>query len=187
MEKITSFLQKWLWLIALILFALLAVFAISMATPTAVCSSYGGPEPGVTTFYQAYQSANDALLILGACSIVITFLFKGLRSSIRPIYYLGNFVSCAAVGIMGIASGVTTLVATSRYQAGYATLPIDAMNQYWLDHGSNVTIEKSPAIFPLGYVLSVCLVLAGVAAFVLFALKLIARIRYEKSRKGEAE
>ena len=88
---------------------------------------------------------------------------------------------------MGIASGVTTLVATSRYQAGYATLPIDAMNQYWLDPGSNVTIEKSPAICPLGYVLSVCLVLAGVAAFVLFALKLIARIRYEKSRKGEAE
>ena len=71
MEKITSFLQKWLWLIALILFALLAVFAISMATPTAVCASYGGPEPGVTTFYQTYQSANDALLILGACSIVI--------------------------------------------------------------------------------------------------------------------
>ena len=50
-----------------------------------------------------------------------------------------------------------------------------------------MTIEKSPAIFPLGYILSVCLVLAGVAAFVLFALKLIARIRYEKSRKGEAE
>lgn len=182
MKKLQSITQKYLGIVSLISFLLLAVFAIGMATPAANCVTYS-PDESITKFYSNFQGSNDAILILAIAGLLISGSFTLFRSGKRKIYYIGNFITTGLLIAILIGSAAYGIVAIAKYQSSYMALPFAEMNEYWSSHGSSKSISANTPVFGLGYAICALLLVVCVFAIFLFATKLLERISYEKTRQ----
>ncbi len=179
MKKIASLLQKISGTIGIIVYALMAVYALGMATPAAVCRYYQETE----SFYTPIMPYNNMILILSIIGLLIVAFYFVLRNHLREIYYVSNFVWDGTYIAFTIVSAIYTIIGVSFYQGKYMELPFDAMNEYWSTR-SSYTINPNTPVFILGYLLAVVLLVSIIpVAYVTFT-KVLSRLNYERNKKN---
>ncbi len=179
MKKIASLLQKISGTIGIIVYALMAVYALGMATPTAVCRYYQETE----SFYTPIMPYNNMILILSIIGLLIVAFYFVLRNHLREIYYVSNFVWDGTYIAFTVVSAIYTIIGVSFYQGKYMELPFDAMNEYWSTR-SSYTINPNTPVFILGYLLAVVLLVSIIpVAYVTFT-KVLSRLNYERNKKN---
>ncbi|MDO5330440.1 MAG: hypothetical protein Q4F15_03300 [Bacillota bacterium] len=163
MNKLCEFFKKYDGIIGTVVFALLAVYGLCMATPAANCLYY----QDTLDFYDQIMPGNDLIIYLSIFGIVWSVIYTTLRNQIRKVYYISNFVWHGVYAVFAIVAGILALTAIVNYQTLYLQLPFDAMNEYWSSHDSSYTISAGTPVFALGYVLCVVIILSAVpVAFV---------------------
>ncbi len=179
MKKIASLLQKISGTIGIIVYALMAVYALGMATPAAVCRYYQETE----SFYTPIMPYNNMILILSIIGLLIVAFYFVLRNHLREIYYVSNFVWDGTYIAFTVVSAIYTIIGVSFYQGKYMELPFDAMNEYWSTR-SSYTINPNTPVFILGYLLAVVLLVSIIpVAYVTFT-KVLSRLNYERNKKN---
>lgn len=179
MKKIASLFQKISGTIGIIVYALMAVYALGMATPAAVCRYYQETE----SFYTPIMPYNNMILILSIIGLLIVAFYFVLRNHLREIYYVSNFVWDGTYIAFTVVSAIYTIIGVSFYQGKYMELPFDAMNEYWSTR-SSYTINPNTPIFILGYLLAVVLLVSIIpVAYVTFT-KVLSRLNYERNKKN---
>jgi hypothetical protein len=147
MKKLCEMLQKFNGIIAIVVFAALAIFALAMATPAANLRGYADTED----FYKAIQPWNDGILYFAIAGIVLACLYSVLRNNVRKIFYISNFVWTILYCLVGLGGGIYAIVGISLYQKSYLALPLESINQYWADHYLDTSVSRSTPVFALGY------------------------------------
>lgn len=179
MKKIASLFQKISGTIGIIVYALMAVYALGMATPAAVCRYYQETE----SFYTQVMPYNNAILILSIIGLLIVAFYFVLRNQLREIYYVSNFVWDGTYIVFTVISAIYTIIGVSFYQSKYMELPFDTMNEYWSTRLS-YTINPNTPVFILGYLLAGVLLLSIIpVAYVTFT-KVLSRLNYERNKKN---
>ena len=179
MKKIASLFQKISGTIGIIVYALMAVYALGMATPAAVCRYYQETE----SFYTPIMPYNNMILILSIIGLLIVAFYFVLRNHLREIYYVSNFVWDGTYIAFTVVSAIYTIIGVSFYQGKYMELPFDAMNEYWSTR-SSYTINPNTPVFILGYLLAVVLLVSIIpVAYVTFT-KVLSRLNYERNKKN---
>ncbi len=179
MKKIASLFQKISGTIGIIVYALMAVYALGMATPAAVCRYYQETE----SFYTPIMPYNNMILILSIIGLLIVAFYFVLRNHLREIYYVSNFVWDGTYIAFTVVSAIYTIIGVSFYQGKYMELPFDAMNEYWSTR-SSYTINPNTSVFILGYLLAVVLLVSIIpVAYVTFT-KVLSRLNYERNKKN---
>lgn len=183
MKKVSSLFQKISGTIGIIVYALMVVYALGMATPAAVCREYNNN--GVTTekFYSDIMPYNNMILILSIIGLLIVAFYFVLRNQIREIYYVSNFVWDGIYTGFSIFSAIYMFIAVSFYQGKYSQLPFDAMNEYWSTRSSN-TINPNTPVFLLGYILAVLILLSIIPVIFVTVNKIMSRLNYERNKKN---
>lgn len=179
MKKITSLFQKISGTIGIIVYALMAVYALGMATPAAVCRYYQETE----AFYTPIMPYNNVILILSIIGLLIVAFYYILRNQLREIYYVSNFVWDGTYIGFTIVSAIYTIIGVSFYQSKYMELPFDAMNEYWSTRLS-YTINPNTPVFILGYLLAVVLILSIIPVGFVTVSKVLSRLNYERNKKN---
>ncbi len=179
MKKIASLFQKISGTIGIIVYALMAVYALGMATPAAVCRYYIETE----SFYTPIMPYNNMILILSIIGLLIVAFYFVLRNHLREIYYVSNFVWDGTYIAFTVVSAIYTIIGVSFYQGKYMELPFDAMNEYWSTR-SSYSINPNTPVFILGYLLAVVLLVSIIpVAYVTFT-KVLSRLNYERNKKN---
>lgn len=178
MKKLIGFLQKYNGYISIVVFALMFVYALGMATPAAVLKKY----EECRTFYSGIMPYNNAILILSIVGLLISAFYFVLRNHVRTIYYISNFVWNGINTAFTLTSGIITFVGVGYYQAQYAALPFDEINAYF--EGSTNHINSNPAVFLIGYLLGAVIIISLVPHILLLVDKVSLRTRYEKNKKA---
>jgi mannose/fructose/N-acetylgalactosamine-specific phosphotransferase system component IIC len=164
MEKLSGIFKKFNGIIAIVVFALLGVFALGMATPAAPCISYTGTDSAtIAAFYFQIQPYNDDILYFALAGLFLAFFYNVLRNQLRPIYYISNFIWTILYFFLALASAIFTFIGVSFYQSKYVTLPFDAINQNFIDHGIKTRINPNTPVFALGYVVAALVLLSAIA------------------------
>lgn len=179
MKKLTSFLQKNNGVICIVLYALLFVYAIGMATPAAPLKQYQDE----ITFYSAIMPYNNAILIMSIFGLLLSAFYFILRNNVRLVYYVSNFVWHGAYVGYTLASSIVTLISVITYQTAYGKLDFDTINSYFSDHGSNLVLRANTPVFVLGYLEVVFLILTIVPIVLVLLDKIKGRLRYEQNKK----
>ncbi len=157
----------------------MAVYALGMATPAAVCRYYQETE----SFYTPIMPYNNMILILSIIGLLIVAFYFVLRNHLREIYYVSNFVWDGTYIAFTVVSAIYTIIGVSFYQGKYMELPFDAMNEYWSTR-SSYTINPNTPVFILGYLLAVVLLVSIIpVAYVTFT-KVLSRLNYERNKKN---
>ena len=112
MKKVTSLFQKIGGSIAIFVFALMAVYALGMATPSACCKYYESQK----LFYREIMPYNNAILILAIVGLLLASLYYVLRNNVRVVYYVSNFVWDGVFVGYSVLSSIITFVGVSFYQ-----------------------------------------------------------------------
>ncbi|MCI1735209.1 MAG: hypothetical protein LKM30_05700 [Bacilli bacterium] len=183
MEKRMAVLQRWLGIAGIVAFALMAAYAFGMATPAAACLYYND----TINFYKDIQGYNNAILVFSIVGLLISAFYGVLRSAIRKVYYISNFIITGLLAGILAASGIDLFIGVSVYQQKYYALPFDAMNAYWKDHTQTTRINPYTPVFGLGYVLAGLLLVLSVLALISLVYKILSRIRYEKTKNQTKE
>jgi hypothetical protein len=137
MEKLSGIFKKFNGIVAIVVFALLGVFALGMATPAAPCISYTGTDSAtIAAFYFQIQPYNDDILYFALAGLFLAFFYNVLRNQIRPIYYVSNFVWTVLYFFLALASSIFTFIGVSFYQGKYATLPLTPLTRTLSTTGS---------------------------------------------------
>lgn len=184
MKNAISFFQKYSGYISLVVFALLFIYALGMATPAAACLEYKKP---YTDFYSDIMPINDGILYLAIAGLVISAFYFVLRNNVRVIYYISNFVWYGIYGVFSLACAIFTFVGVASYQSSYNALPFEDMNAYWTRRGSSVTINPNTCVFILGYIAAVLVILALIPYVLVIVDKIKGRLRYETNKKNGVE
>lgn len=184
MKKAISFFQKYSGYISIVVFALLFVYALGMATPTASCLEYKKP---ITEFYSDIMPINDGILYLSIAGLFISAFYFVLRNNVRVIYYISNFVWYGLYGVFSLASAIFTFVGVATYQSSYNELPFEQMNEFWERRGSSASINPNTPVFLLGYILAILIILTLIPYVLVIIDKIKARLRYENNKKNGIE
>lgn len=185
MEKIAIKIQKILPIIIVVSFLIMAIYALGMATPSAVILNWEGTVDGVksTDFYDAIQPINNTILILAIIGIVISLCFSILRNNIRKIYYVSNFVWFGVYFAITIFSAIYTFIGVSTYQNAYSKIPFAEVNQYFADRNLSLFVNENTPIFILGYVVAIILLLTLIPAVILLINKIKTSIAWKNHLK----
>ncbi len=178
MKKVTSLFQKIGGSIAIFVFALMAVYALGMATPSACCKYYESQK----LFYREIMPYNNAILILAIVGLLLASLYYVLRNNVRVVYYVSNFVWDGVFVGYSVLSSIITFVGVSFYQGKYSALPFAEMNAYWAER-STTTINPNTSVFLLGYLLGAVILLATVPTILVLVDKIRGRISYERNKR----
>lgn len=171
MNKLWGFFKKHDGLIAILVFAIVAIYAVCMSTPAAVCRRpfvIDGEEP-YRDFYSNFMLINDVIIYLAIFGIVWGVLYKVLRNEIRKVYYISNIVWHCVYIAFCIFACVYIFIGVSQYQAAYMSLPFDEMNAYYESHNATWRINPNTPVFILGYIVAIVVALSALPpALVLF-------------------
>jgi len=128
------------------------------------------------TFYRASQSANRLMGELGFITLLVVLFTLSFGSIKRKKFYLSNIVLSILTNILLTASALITLYYNSVLNRMYARITEDEVPAYlYVIHGAG---EKSFAVFKIGNVLSVFMIIAAIV-LVLF---LVQKLRAQKER-----
>lgn len=201
MNKLCAFFKKYNGIIGIVVFALLAVYAICMATPAADARSFPGwtaaeiaaagveaeAAESTTTFYQGIMPFNDLLIYLAIAGIVWSILYTTLRNQIRKVYYISNFVWHGVYVALALAVGIIMIVGVADYQAKYEALPFDTMNAYWEYFLIPYGISRETPVFALGYLEAAVIILSAVPVAFIAIKQAIARFGKKEKAPEAAE
>ena len=177
MKKLTAKFQNIGGYISIAVFALMVVYALGMATPAAACRLY----QDTIDFYDQIMPYNNGILLFGIFGLLIAAFYFVLKNNTRIIYYISNFVWHGINTVFTLVASIFTFVGVGIYQSAYGTLPFEAMNEYWSIR-ADTTINPNPAVFALGYILGVLVLLSLVPHILVLVDKIQHRIRYEKNK-----
>lgn len=172
MDKLCAFLKKHNGVIGIVVYALLAVYALCMATPAAPCRYYDD----TIDFYYGLMWANDLLIYLSIAGIVWSVLYTTLRNQIRKVYYISNFVWHGVYVVLGLVTGIMTIVCVSTYQSQFMALPFDDMNEWFVLAGTSSINSETP-IFILGYLEAALIVISCVPVAIVGVRQALARFK----------
>lgn len=174
MSKITAFFQKHLSTIGLIVYGLLAIYALAMATPTAVLRLYTNQNDitdlSVSGYYtREVERANNLILVMSIIGLIVSLLYRFFRNDIRKIYYPTNFVLMGLWVLVPVVTFISGIIGVVHYEQTYKVLDFSAINDYFASHlpGSKASINTP--VFALGYAtlaLVLLLVIPGVLILV---------------------
>lgn len=179
MKKMTSLFQKCYGKIAIFVYALMAVYALGMATPAACCKLYESQK----LFYNDIMPYNNAILLLSIGGLLLSALYFVLRNNVRVIYYVSNFVWDGVFTGYSVLSSIITFLGVSFYQQRFMTLPFEEMNAYW-EIRSTTRINSNTPVFLLGYLLAAVILICLIPLFIVLFDKIRGRIRYERNKKN---
>ena len=179
MKKLIPVLQKISGYISIVVFGVMAVYALGMATPAACCKKY----QDTYNFYKAIMPYNNAILILAIFGLLIAAFYFILRNDKRIVYYISNYVWNGLNLVYTIVAGVITFIGVGYYQGQYNTLPFDTMNDYFSTRAKGTTINPNTPVFVLGYILGVVIILSIIPHVLILVDKVKLSVRYEKNRK----
>lgn len=150
--------QKIIWWVMLLVFALLCVYALVMSTPIANLMFADADD-----FFNSMKPLNDAIILLGIFGILFAFGYKITRSNIRDKYYISNYVFMIIQSLYTLVAGIISLVIVIKYQSMYSALDFDDINFSLSITKPGVEISPSDitgmAIF--GYILAIVIILAS--------------------------
>lgn len=179
MKKITSLLQNISGYICLVVFALLFVYALGMATPAAPLKSY----EDTRVFYSGIMPYNNAMLLLSIFGLIICAFYYVLRNNARLVYYVSNFVWFGIYGVYTLVTAIVSLVGIIHYQVEFSKIPFDTINTYFAERNLSLFVRSNTPVFVLGYLEVVILLLTIVPVVLVVLDKVKGRIRYENNRK----
>ncbi len=179
MKKLIPVLQKISGYISIVVFGIMAVYALGMATPAACCKKY----QDTFTWYKAIMPYNNAILILSIFGILIAAFYFILRNDKRIVYYISNYVWNGLNIVYTLVAGIITFMGVSFYQGKYNALPATEMNEYFVSHTIDATLNVNTPVFALGYILGVLIILSLIPHVLILVDKIKLSIRYEKNRK----
>lgn len=180
MKKVVPLFQKISGYIGIVVFALMFVYALGMATPSAVCTKY----QDTYNFYSQINGYNNGILVLSIFGLLISSFYYVLRNNVRQVYYISNFVWYGVDFVYTIISAIVTIVGVSFYQSKYSALSFDDMNAYFVRMGDTSRINPNTPVFALGYVLAIVLLLSLIPYVFILVDKIFGRINYENNKKN---
>lgn len=186
MNKLCEFFKKYDGIIGILCFALLAVYALCMATPAAPCLQYEDTKD----FYDQMMAGNDLLIYLSIFGIVWSVIYSTLRNRIRKVYYVSNFVWHGVYIVFAIVCGILVISTVANYQNLYLQLPIDEMNAYWIRlNPSNpiASISADTPVFLLGYLLAGLIILSAVPVGFVCGRHALTQLKQKKAKEAEAQ
>lgn len=151
--------QKMIWWVMLLVFALLCVYALVMSTP--ISNLMFADEDGLADMLNDMKPLNDAIILLGIFGILFAFGYKLTRSNIRGKYYISNFVFMIAQSIYTLVAGVVSLIIVIKYQSMYNNLKFDDINDvlYFTKPGVEMKPSDINGMAAFGYILAVVIIL----------------------------
>lgn len=176
MKKCCAVLQKFVGWIGIIVFALMAIYALGMATPASCLFSY----QDTIDFYDAIQPINNGILIFAICGLLVSGIYSMMRNSVRKIYYVSNYVWFAIYISLAIAAAIYLIQGVNYYQSQYNVLPFDTLNTYWEAHYLTTRINRNTSVFWLGYTEAVLVLLSVIPAAAVIAEKAVERFSVKK-------
>jgi|GEM_PF-1188427 len=156
MSKIIAYFQKHLSTIGLIVYGLLAIYALAMATPTAVLRLYTNQNDITDISVSGYfarevEGINDLILVLSIIGLIISLLYRFFRNDIRKIYYPTNFVLMVFWIILPIVTFISGVVGVIHYEQTYKVLDFATINAYFATHLPGTQASPNTPVFALGY------------------------------------
>lgn len=183
MKNVILFLQKYLGFIMLVSFALLFVYALGMATPTAIFKSHDSTRD----FYGEIQPYNNAILIVSIVGLLLGALYMVLRNNVRPIYYVSNFVYFGISIAFSIFAGIYTILGVSFYLNKYNQV-LDRADFCEIDDYLNTYVGKrinqNSPVFVFGFLVAALTFVVAVLLIAVLVMKTQDRLRYEDNKRN---
>lgn len=183
MKNVILFLQKYLGFIMLVSFALLFVYALGMATPTAIFKSHDS----IRDFYSEIQPYNNAILIISIVGLLLGALYMVFRNNVRPIYYVSNFVYFGISIAFSIFAGIYTILGVSFYLNKYNQVLDRAdfceIDEYLFKFVGKRVNQNSP-VFVLGFLVAALTFVVAVLLIAVIVMKTQDRLRYEDNKRN---
>lgn len=183
MKKIVPFFQKSIGMITVIVFALLFVYALGMATPTAEIVYVNEYEK----FYDAIEPFNNGLIWVSIIGALLGGFYFILRNHVRTIYYVSNFVYFGLLIAYLFFAGIFTILGVHNYDVAYHSMPLDEINANFVAMHQNRFLNPKTPVFGLGIAAGVLVLLILVPVCILLVDKIQHRIRYERNKKNGIE
>ena len=154
-DSLITKVQKIIWWVMLLVFALLCVYALVMSTIVSNLMFY---DEDLLTNVKPY---NDIIILLGIFGILFAFGYKITRSNIRGKYYISNFVYMTIQSLYTLVAGVVSLIAVIKYQSFYNGLDFTDINETFelTKPGTTMNASDGTGMFIFGYVLSGIIIL----------------------------
>lgn len=184
MEKITSFLKKYLGYISLVAFGLMFIYALGMATPAAIFKKHDE----TIDFYKPINPYNNLILILSIVGLLLSAFYMVLRNNKRVIYYASNFVSLSISLVFLLVSGILTIVSVSFYLNAFNEVLLREdfceINDYLIKFNDGKGVNTNTPVFLLGYMLAGLLIFVSLLYFFVLVDGIKNRRRYEINKKN---
>jgi hypothetical protein len=184
MSKITAYFQKHLATIGLIVYGLLAIYALAMATPAAVLRLYTNQSDitdlSVPGYYaREVEGINNLILILSIAGLLVSLLYRFFRNDLRKIYYPTNFVLMGLWITLPLVTFISGLAGIIHYEQTYKVLDFATINNYFASHLPDTQASPDTPVFALGYLALILVLLLAVPG----VLILIDRIKVRLANK----
>ena len=128
------------------------------------------------SFYRASQTANRLMGQLGFITVVIVLFTLGFKSMKRKKFYLSNIVLSILSIVMLVVSAAITLYYNSVLNRMYEKITEEEVPAYlYAAHGAG---EKSYAVFQIGNVLSIFMIISAIVVCIV----LVQKVRAQKER-----
>lgn len=174
LESLFKIANKISVVIGIIAYGLVAVYALTMATPMGELVNVDSSDHKYTSaLYNVSPLAND-LLIIAIIGLLIIGVYCLLRSKSRRIYYTSNKIwGCLTVGY-GVFTFIFLIYVVSYYQTQYAGIDFEYVNTMLpIFDPDGSLLNPNTSVFLLGYLLSVvCIISTALFGFV-FVMKII--------------
>ncbi len=180
MKKIVSIFQKYNGYISIVMFALMAVYALGMATPAAPCKKY----QDTYTFYSQIMPYNNAFLILSIVGLLLAAFYFILRNHVRIVYYISNYVWNGLNIVFSVVSSIILFIGVAFYQGKYKALDFVTINKYLDGVSKGTSLNANTPVFALGYILAVVILLTLIPHVMVLVDKVKLSIRYNANRKA---
>ena len=179
MNKIIAFLQKRSGIFLIVVYALMAIYALCMATPCANLLQYQDE----LDFYDAIQPYNDGILYFAIAGLLLALNYNDLRNHERQIYYVSNFAYFGVTLAYLLASGIYLIVAVSFYQGKYSALDFTKINAYFESMHFSIRMNPHTPVFAFGYVIATLLFVLAVLLALVLAKNIKERLAYNQRKK----
>ncbi|MDD4532525.1 MAG: hypothetical protein WCR45_02735 [Bacteroidaceae bacterium] len=157
MEKLKNFAKKNTGVIGIVIYGLVFVYSLCMATPTSCLQYYSEYE----NFYETINPINNAIIFIGMGGVLINIFYATTKSNTRKYYYISNYIWLLIAIGFSIFAAIFLISKISFYQEQYFALPFDKINDYFISHHieDKTWLSKNPVIFNLGYACAILILI----------------------------
>lgn len=152
----------------IVVFGLLAVYALCMCTPIS-CLMFAD-DPSNLLGYM--RGKNNTVLILAIAGLLAAAGFFILRCHLRRKYYISNFIGLYVIAAFSIFAALMFLTIVRDYHVRYFSLDHQAINETLELLAPDSHLGASSPVFGLGYVLGIVIVVYAVACAGLATVRL---------------